>query len=435
MRGGRTAGPPSGWKTLLRGTRVRVVAPGVPRPTRRDPAALVAGAIAAARLDEFLAAAVRQREPVTLVVNDPHRATGTRRALEAILRLAADRGLRLRWRLLVATGSHTFGPAERRAHERRILGRWGASVSERDWHDARDDGRLATAGGRRLHRWVAEDRFSIGVGSLEPHYFAGVTGAHKTLTIGVLSFEDLRRNHSRAMEAGSAGLALAGNPVFDGIVETLRDLEGAGARLFAVNLIEAAGRLLGCTAGRPLAALHAGLPLARRVYARRLRAPADLIVARVAPPLDRSFYQADKGIKNVERAVRDGGVILLDAPCPDGVGIDRFLSLLRRSATHLGVVRLVEREGYVLGDHKAIRLRGLTEARGVHLGIVAPALPSAAARLLQAKHFATRAAAARWALSTLEAASIRRPVQAVIAEDAGNLTLDVGPRRAGRAGM
>jgi nickel-dependent lactate racemase len=417
-----------GWESLLPGARVRTIAPGLRVDPPRDPDGEVARPIAAAGIGEFLATAARQGEPVTLVVNDPHRATGSRRAIEVIVGLADAAGIRPRWRLLVATGSHAFAPGERRRHEEHLLGRRAGRFPERAWHDARDDRRLAAVGGRRLHRWVAEGRFAVGVGSLEPHYFAGVTGAHKTLTIGVMSLEDLRRNHAGALEAGSAPLALEGNPVFEGVVRTLESLEKAGMRLFAVDLIEAGGRLFGCTAGPPLQALRSGLPLVRRLFARRLEAPADLIVARVRPPLDRSFYQADKGIKNVERAVRDGGVILLDAPCPAGVGIDRFLSLLRRAATHAAAVRQVERQGYALGDHKAVRLRALTEGRGVRLGIIAPTLPPPAARLLHASRLASRSAAARWARRALGTPASRRPIRAVIVEDAGNLTLQAGPR-------
>ena len=42
-------------------------------------------------------------------------------------------------------------------------------------------------------------------------------------------------------------------------------------------------------------------------------------VAEVEAPLDRDLYQADKGLKNTEFVIRDGGVILLDAGCNSGV--------------------------------------------------------------------------------------------------------------------
>eukprot|EP01052_Picozoa_sp_SAG31_P061438 SAG31_NODE_20515_length_572_cov_0.983087_2_plen_92_part_00 len=42
-------------------------------------------------------------------------------------------------------------------------------------------------------------------------------------------------------------------------------------------------------------------------------------IAEVEAPLDRDLYQADKGLKNTEFVIRDGGVILLDAECHNGV--------------------------------------------------------------------------------------------------------------------
>jgi len=272
----------------------------------------------------------------------------------------------------------------------------------------------------RLHRWLVEGRFALGIGSLEPHYFAGVTGAHKTLTIGVMSLRDIEANHAGAMSAAAGPFRLRGNPVFDEIAVQLHRLEGQGLRLFAVNLIPSRGRTARCTAGRPLDALRAGLPELRRVAWHRVSQRVDLVVARVNPPLHRSFYQADKGIKNVEDAVKDGGVILLDAPCPDGVGIDRFLRLLERSPDHAAAVALVRREGYSLGDHKAVRLRRLTDRRRVRIGIVSRDLPEEAVRVLHARRFETRAEAARWATGALGSGRRGVPLKGLLVEDAGN---------------
>jgi hypothetical protein len=159
-------------------------------------------------------------------------------------------------------------------------------------------------------------------------------------------------------------LKLEGNPVYEAIAAVVRGLHDDGKKLFAVNEVLAEGGLVACTAGDPIEALSRGLPAVRRVFSRSLSKPVDLIVARVAPPLDKSLYQADKGIKNVEAAVRDGGVILLEARCEEGVGIDRFFSLMERAPTYRKTLELVQKNGYTLGDHKAERLHARRSQSG-----------------------------------------------------------------------
>ncbi|MFQ5876074.1 MAG: lactate racemase domain-containing protein [Acidobacteriota bacterium] len=414
---------PEGWIDLLDGVVTEVVGPSRPGGPDRDPCGLIREALAAARLDLFLHEAAACGSPLIVVVNDPSRRTDTRAALAAIVERAEARRAGARFRLLVACGSHTFSARAAREFEERLLAPVAGRVEAIAWHRAGRGADLAEVGPYRLHRWLVEARHAIAIGSAEPHYFAGLAGAHKTLTVGLMSAGDLRSNHEGAMSARAAPLAAGGNPVYEGIEAVVSALEGGGRRLFAVNLVMAGDRVLACFAGRPREAARSALPLVRASHARELTRPVDLVVARVRPPLDRTLYQADKGIKNVEGAVRDGGVILLDAACPGGVGADRFLRLLRRAGDHASAARAVEEEGYRLGDHKAVRLRALTERRGVRLGVVSDALPEETVRLLHAEPFRDRAAAARWARTLLGHRRGRRAPRGLLVEDAGHLLL------------
>jgi lactate racemase len=425
------------WDRLLRPLRLRRIEPGRAVPKRRSPIQGMARALRAAGCDAFLRAAVRRGAPVTLVVNDPHRATDTGAALAALWRVVSRLRRRPRFRVLVAAGSHRFGAAEKRRHEHAILGGWRGGCEAIAWHRAGGGAPLRAIGRVRLHPWVTEG-FALAIGSMEPHYFAGVTGAHKTLTVGLMSLPDLTRNHRAALARRAEGLRVRGNPVFEGIARVLRALQARGVRLLVLNQILSAGRVVGWTSGDPLQALRRGLPLTRRIGCRRLRRPADLVVARVAPPLDRTLYQADKGIKNVETAVRDGGTILLEARCAEGVGMGRFLQVLRAAPDLAGCLARIARKGYRLGDHKAVRLRRLTERRRVRLGIVSRGLPAAAAPALGAALFRDPSAAALWALRGVRRRSGGPPPLACLVEDAGNVMLVAGggertvARRVGR---
>jgi nickel-dependent lactate racemase len=379
-------------------------------------------ALREAGLESFLETAARDRVPLTVVVNDAHRFTDTRSFLDALFAVIGDaRAFPAGLRVLVAAGSHRSTPEERAAHEARVLGPWAARFTTIAWHDARDPSGLARVGGHELHAWMSERGHYLGCGSMEPHYFAGVTGAHKTLTVGVMALTSLTANHEHAMSEHAGGLRLAGNPVHEGIVRAVSDLETSGARLFALNQVIVNGAVAACTAGHPLAALANGLPIVRTSFAHQVPRPLDLVIAEVGPPLDRDLYQADKGIKNTEAAVRDGGVLILDAACEHGVGLDAFVDLLRAAPTHARALEVVRGRGYRLGDHKAVRLRALTDTRGVHLGLVAPGIDPALAGVLGGTILPDHAAAANWATTHLAT-----PAHGLVVEDAGNLTLTAG---------
>jgi nickel-dependent lactate racemase len=354
---------------------------------------------------------------LTLIVNDPQRHTDS----PAVLRVLAGRVDAARVRLLLATGTHCPSPPGREAFERALLD--ALPAGEIAWHDARAEG-LPPVGALptwRAHPWVAAAEAVLAVGSTEPHYFAGFTGAHKTCTIGVASRGDIEAHHARALDPAAAPGRLAQNPAHQGAVEMLAALE-AVAPVAAVNLVQAGPKVLLACGGRPLEALHAAAGAAEDAFFCRLDRPADAIVAEVTGPLGRSFYQADKGIKNNEGAVRDGGVLVLAAPCREGIGQDDFVRLLREAADYRQAAETVRVRGYRLGDHKAVRLRRLTDpaGRGVRAFVVSDGLSEADAALLGLAKAASVADA-------LRAGGVDpRRDRAVRVPDAGNVCATVG---------
>jgi len=416
------------WVELLAPMAARVLSPALESANGQiDAEACIETAAVKAGLDEFLSEASAEGVPLLVVVNDTHRYTDSNTALRVLSKACKRLGLQMPFRLLVATGSHTFAiEEEKRQHEIRVLeGGLEQDCVGIDWHDAFDEGRLTRLSIENspwLHAWLVESRHVVAVGSMEPHYFAGITGAHKTLTVGLMAYEDIKANHVHALSAEATGMRLDGNPIFEGLARTVGMLEQCGKRLFALNELLSGGRVIRCWAGHPLRCLHEARPQVLSCFAHVLPQPQDLVVSVVNPPLDRDFYQADKGIKNVEAVVRDGGVILLDAACSGGIGIDRFYALLRKAFTHESAVKAVADEGYVLGDHKAVRLRALTDSRNVRLGAYAPGLTPVEAQTCGMRLFDSRIEAARWALGEVGAAA-----RAVVVNDAGNATLLLKP--------
>ncbi len=390
----------------------------IPRLT--PPAAPAAGRVdLRARLGDTLAR-LDGDGPLDIAVNDPQRHTAT----GAVLDVLRDLSPRSRWRVLVATGTHRFDAGRRRAFERRF-----ASVADRieafTWHrcDADDLVALAPGGRGRIHPSVAAGGGPLlAIGSVEPHYFAGLTGAHKTVTIGLADHETIEANHAAALSPRARPFALLDNPVHTGICRLLAAVE-AVRPVVAVNLLQRGPGVVAVAAGRPLAALEALRGAAERAFSHRLPAAADALVLEVDGPLGESFYQADKAIKNSEDAVRDGGLLVLVAACADGVGQDHFLELMRQAPTHAEAMAVMAARGYRLGDHKAVRLRRLTDPaeRGVRITVVSDGLEESTCRLLGM----TKAASIADALA---AAGIRPGRDLVYAvEDAGNSVVRTGP--------
>lgn len=375
-------------------------------------------------MTRFLDEAVAGGEKVLLLVNDGHRSTQTRATLTALAESAGGPARMPPFRAIVATGTHRFEAKERSDFEGSTFGGCGLDIEEVSWHDATDDRTLTEIAGVRLHRWLAEARFLLPIGSVEPHYFAGVTGPHKTLTIGCMSREDIERNHAYAMHPAAVGLHLQGNPVFDHIVKVLRGLEEAGKVICASGQVIRGDVVADAAVGAPLDTLDALLPTVRRVYLRCIPRAMDVLRLKVPLPLGRNLYQADKALKNNHPAVRDGGGIVLEADCPEGIGPDAFLSLLRRTTDRATALRIVEEEGYRLGDHKAVLLRHLTDpaGRGVRIALVSSHIDSRDAEVMGMKVFPAFSPAIAW-LASVVTGPIER---GLIVEDAGVVSVTVG---------
>ncbi|MBI3723323.1 DUF2088 domain-containing protein, partial [bacterium] len=339
--------------------RARAALPGA-RWEAASPARVAAAeapSSAGAKIARRLAIELEGARRTVVVLNDESRATSPEMVAVVVrAAVAASRSVKV----LFASGSHPLPTdASLRAHMDGAFARLGREDLQGLpvlHHVAKDEASLAELGGFLLHRDVVEADKVLALGSVEPHYFAGWTGAHKTATVGVMGFRSIEENHALALEPGSRVLALEGNPVFDGVARAANAL---GSRLVCVNEVRVLDRPVAWSAGPWRAALEGVLEAARTVYVRTVDAPVDLLVASVEGPLGRNLYQAEKGIKNSEACVAEGGAVVLCAPCEDGTGPARFLDLLARARDHASALERVREDGYRLGDHKAVKVRAL----------------------------------------------------------------------------
>ena len=370
-------------------------------------------------LRSFLVEAAREKSELLLIVNDPYRATQTKPALQALAAYLRTLRLDLRFSVLVGTGTHAVDPARRAQFEARTFSDCGLTLGSIAWHESTASSEMLEIGGVRMNQAVARARHLLAVGSVEPHYFAGVTGAHKTLTIGCMAKADIEANHVHALSPDSRILRTIGNPVFDGVAKVLKGMAAADKQMCVINEVICNDVVAAAAAGDPLATLEELMPAMRRCFVYDIEKPVDILHLRVPPPLNQNLYQAEKALKNNGGAVRNGGGILLEASCEEGLGPRRFIDLLRTAPTYALSREFVSRRGYRLGDHKAVKLRHLTDSscQGVFVAIATDRLRPddlAGTGLVVLEDVA---AAMDWLMHIVEPT----PREGLVIDDAGNL--------------
>ena len=109
---------------------------------------------------------------------------------------------------------------------------------------------------------------------------------------------------------------------------------------------------------------------------------ADLVIAGVGGwPKDINFVQAHKGLNSACRAVRDGGILVLAAACPEGGGHPDFFSWFRRCFSDEQWLDTLDRDYQINGQtaysvwkcataNTTVLISGLPRERVVEMGMV-----------------------------------------------------------------
>ncbi len=215
-----------------------------------------------------------------------------------------------------------------------------------------------------LSRRVVDADRCICFGTIEYHYFAGFSGGMKAIMPGVSTRAAIQSNHSRMIEPDAIAGKLGGNPVREDIEEV--------AQFFTVDYIvnivlDEKKQIINAFAGDVVQAHRAGCAYLDSLYKVEIDEPADIVV--VTPggfPKDINLYQAQKALDNSKHAVKDGGIIILLAACPEGFGEDVFERWLMNAATPQSMVEAIQRN-FELGGHKAAAIATVMEKASIYL--------------------------------------------------------------------
>lgn len=277
-----------------------------------------------------------------------------------------------------------------------------------------------------VNRLAAAADLLLATGVVEPHQYAGFSGGSKTVAVGVAGEPTIAYTHGPAMldQAGVRLGNLHDNPFQAAVREAGRR---AGLRFVLNVALTDDGLPWAVAAGAPDAVHdHLGAQ-AQRASGVTVTTPYDVIIAGVGFPKDQNFYQASRAATYVALTARPalapGGVIILPAPCPEGIGQgtgeQRFAEIMRAGAdrpAHL--LNELRARGFPPGAQRAYILAQVLERHPV---VVVGALCPEEIAACHLTTFATIETALVWAQTHLG-----RPLRVALVPHTLTTVLTVG---------
>jgi nickel-dependent lactate racemase len=201
-----------------------------------------------------------------------------------------------------------------------------------------------------LFREVVKADRRICLGNIEYHYFAGYSGGAKAIMPGVSTRAAIQANHSAMVRDEARAGAMDDNPVRQDIEEVVRFVPID----FIVNVVlDEKKNIIRAVAGHHVEAHREGCRFLDSLYKVKIPCKADIVVTTPGGyPKDINLYQAQKALDNAKHAVRDGGIIILLAACPERYGEDVFERWIRESSSPDDLINGIKRN-FELGGHKA----------------------------------------------------------------------------------
>jgi nickel-dependent lactate racemase len=269
---------------------------------------------------EPLSQRLRGCKDVLILSDDYTRTTPVQKILPRLLEELEKAGIKSgRVKILIALGTH------RPMTEEEIIEKFGKDLSERfailnhQWWDPSQLTHLGeTEGGTPIfvNRLVQEVDFIIGLGQIVPHRVSGFSGGGNIVQPGICGEETTGKTHwLGAQFTGREILGKIENPVKQ---EIERVAQRAGLKWIINTIQDGSDRVVEVVTGDPIQAYRKGAIRSREVYQSKLPQEADIVIAD-SHPYDSELWLASKGIYAAELAVKQGGVVILVSPCPEGI--------------------------------------------------------------------------------------------------------------------
>ena len=319
-------GLPYGKRVLELYTDIRQVSliTSKPKPPLKDPRSDLIKSLESPTDSPPLSELCKGVKRITVLIPDKTRAFPSKLVLPTVLRTIESSKSDVQVNVIIATGLHK---PHTREEVLELVSKDVYSNYEVVSHDAEDEESLIDTEKRTSYNTpvivnenVIEADLVVGLGLIEPHFFAGYSGGRKSVLPGVAGKRAIYVNHGFKMigNPNSKYGVLEGNPIHEDMVEFMKLTKLD----FIVNVtIGKEKRVTGVFCGNPVKAHLNGVRFLEEYVKVRVKGLADVVITTNGGyPLDRNLYQAVKGMATGELVVKEGGVIIIVAECVDGLG-------------------------------------------------------------------------------------------------------------------
>ena len=330
---------------------------------------------------------VQPGESVLIVVSDATRATASAQVVNLLVRrLIQSRISASDIAIIFATGIHRALTDD---EKRELLTPFIAQRIRTIDHDAYDSSKFVQLGTTErgtpieVNQALKDHSRVVLTGAVGFHYFAGFTGGRKSICPGLVSAQTIEATHMLALDfehggrrAGVAAGLLDGNQVHEECERVAAMIDPS----FVVNtIVDERGRALRVFAGDWRAAHRQACEEYAATHSQHIDHKREVVVVSCGgSPYDINMIQAHKAFDMAAHACVAGGVIILLAECPDGLGRADFLKWFDCSDSQNLEQRL--REAYEVNGQTAWSL--LTKAERFRIYLISK-LPAADARRMR----------------------------------------------------
>ena len=162
---------------------------------------------------------------------------------------------------------------------------------------------------------VYESDFIVGVGSIVPHPAAGYTGGAKIIYPGIVGQGTVSQFHLLSASIGNL-IGVENNQAREAMESWV---ETVGLDYIVNAVVSPQNEIYRVVSGDYVKAHREGTRFAREIYGIKAQQEVDMAIVS-SHTADLDFWQAGKGITNCESIVKDGGLLILVTPCPEGFG-------------------------------------------------------------------------------------------------------------------
>lgn len=176
----------------------------------------------------------------------------------------------------------------------------------------------STSGGIpvRVNKLAVECDFSIGIGVIEVHPWAGFAGGGKIIFPGVAGKETIDATHMLPHEPNVEIGHTEGNPFWETCVEAARM---AGLGMVVNTVMNTEGKVIALAVGEHQKAQLWGIQLFRKAGELIFPQRVDIVLTSAYPKFQQ-WGQAAISLYNAAQIVAEGGVRIVVADCPEGLG-------------------------------------------------------------------------------------------------------------------